>query len=271
MNYLGFWRNFEECVELRELFEYIFSDIKQQITITSVFGYVPGNLPGIVAHFSGETLVNLLPPPGVNLVMCSLVAKNIIPMHLFSIEAYKNNSWGLLSIPRVLPEQKKFCAFVVSNTTGTVRNLFMELLSKYRKVDCAGNYKNNINKNAPRDTNEYMQFLSEYKFNICFEHSNTTNYITEKLFNAYLGGGIPIYWGTSQVLEWFNPRAFLYLPDNSEKSMEILINKIIQLDQNPEMYKAMQSEPLLLGDIPECMKKETWKKRINDIYLCEKQ
>lgn len=39
------------------------------------------------------------------------------------------------------------------------------------------------------------RWLKNYKFNICFENGSSPGYITEKLFQAYAGGCIPIYWG----------------------------------------------------------------------------
>ena len=39
---------------------------------------------------------------------------------------------------------KKFCAWVVSNGGGTVRNKFFDKLSEYKTVDSGGSYKNNV-------------------------------------------------------------------------------------------------------------------------------
>jgi len=44
--------------------------------------------------------------------------------------------------------------------------------------------------------------LSDYKFSICFENAkDIPGYITEKIFDCFFAGSIPIYWGASNVLD----------------------------------------------------------------------
>jgi hypothetical protein len=54
--------------------------------------------------------------------------------------------------------------------------------NKYSKVDSCGKYRNNIGYEAPREHKDYMKFLNNYRFSICFENKNQLNYVTEKLF-----------------------------------------------------------------------------------------
>jgi hypothetical protein len=78
-----------------------------------------------------------------------------------------------------------------------------------------------------------------------------------------MGGSIPIYWGTSQVLEWFNPNAFLYLEENTPECVNKLIEQIKILDTNDDLYMKMLNEPLIIGTIPHDMNIDVWKKKIN--------
>ena len=55
--------------------------------------------------------------------------------------------------------------------------------------------------------------MNTFKFLICFENEQAYPYITEKLGNAWLAGCIPIYWGTSKVVEDFNPSTFINCND----------------------------------------------------------
>ena len=42
--------------------------------------------------------------------------------------------------------------------------------------------------------------MSRYKFTICFENTNNVkDYITEKMFDCFLSGTIPIYWGAPNI------------------------------------------------------------------------
>ena len=82
---------------------------------------------------------------------------------------------------------KKFCACLITNRRGTFRNNFIEELSKYKKIDNGGKYKNNIGKILPRDYKVKNAFLKEYKFSIAMENSKRNGYLTEKLLESFLG------------------------------------------------------------------------------------
>jgi hypothetical protein len=165
----------------------------------------------------------------------------------------------------LLEEKKYFCTFIVQNGGVHERNKFFTLLNQVKAVHSCGPYMNNTGVCAPKG-DAYFPFLQKFKFMICFENTNKTNYVTEKIMNAYCGGCIPIYWGTPQVLEWFNPEAFLYLEDTSEQGMQALIAKIMEIDTDPVKYEHMRCQPLIKGTIPACLLKETWKAQ-SDAYL----
>ena len=63
---------------------------------------------------------------------------------------------------------RKFCSFVVSNGNSLERNNFFNKLSKYKIVNSGGSHLNNIGYKIP-DKNKW---LSEFKFNICFQSYN---------------------------------------------------------------------------------------------------
>lgn len=46
-----------------------------------------------------------------------------------------------------------------------------------------------------------METISKYKFNIAFENSANVDYVSEKIYQAYLAGSIPIYFGAPNVDE----------------------------------------------------------------------
>jgi hypothetical protein len=269
INYQSFWGGFlEHAHELKQLFEYVCSDIKQDVTIMSVFGHSGFNKNNVSIIFSAEPCNGmLLPSPTINLIMASTEEDNVITTPCFAVYSYERNCWPIYKTPRIIQKiPEKFCAFVVGNGGCHIRNTFMELLNNYSRVDSGGNFRNNIGINAPHDHGEYMKFLSNYRFNICFENGKHPVYITEKLVNAYISGSIPIYWGATKVREWFNPNAFFYLEDDSEQGMINLIEQIKIVDSDPVKYLKMQSEPLIIGDIPDCMNKDIWKQKINE-YL----
>lgn len=142
-------------------------------------------------------------------------------------------------------KKQKFCSFVVRNPNCARRNEFFLKLSKHKHVDSGGPLFNNIGYVLP-DGDASMKakndWLIDYKFNICFENSTYPGYATEKLYEAYIGGTIPIYWGSPTIEVDFNPKAFLNWYDYG--SDEALIDAVLELDNNPHKYREMYMQPL---------------------------
>ena len=138
-----------------------------------------------------------------------------------------------------------FCSFVVRNPNCQKRNEFFQKLNTYKKVDSGGPLFNNIGYVLPYG-NESMKaklsWLPNYKFNMCFENSSYPGYVTEKIYEAFIGKTIPIYWGSSTVEVDFNPRAFLNWYDY--KNDDDFLQAIIELDQDEDKYREMYMQPM---------------------------
>ena len=128
---------------------------------------------------------------------------------------------------------KNFCAMFTSKSEGRVQNDFYQRLSKYKTVD-SGCSKDKI------------EFLKHYKFSICFENSKNLGYITEKLFDSFEAGTIPIYYGDDSILELLNNKSYIHIKNESEFDEKIeLIKKI---DQNDTLYEQMIKEKIVIDD-----------------------
>lgn len=144
-----------------------------------------------------------------------------------------------------IAKKTDFCSFVVRNPNCTRRNEFFHKLSTYKQVMSGGPLFNNIGRVLDYGDvamRAKLEWLKAFKFNICFENSSYPGYATEKLYEAYMGGTIPIYWGSPTIEVDFNPRAFLNWHDYG--SDEGLMNAVIELDQNEDKYRQMYMEPL---------------------------
>ncbi len=145
-------------------------------------------------------------------------------------------------------DKKGFCSFVVKNPGCQERNNMFALLSKYKKIDSGGPLFNNIGHTLTGDglkgfhTTKY-EFLRERKFNLCYENSSHPGYVTEKLFHALVYNTVPIYWGSPTVEMDFNPKAFISRHDF--ETDEDMIQKIVEIDQNDDMYNEILSQPIL--------------------------
>jgi hypothetical protein len=131
---------------------------------------------------------------------------------------------------------RKFCSMVVSNAhwSSPIRKEFFEELSKYKRVDSAGRYLNNMGGSYLEDK---QAFISQYKFNIAFENSSVPGYTTEKIMHAMAANTLPIYWGNPLVGRDFNPKSFVNLLDF--KSLKECVDYIVFLDQHDEKYLEM--------------------------------
>jgi len=135
---------------------------------------------------------------------------------------------------------------VISNGKVDSRNKIFNLVNKYKHVDSFGGYMNNMNVvlDYHYTSEEFIRFISQYKFMICFENTIEGTYITEKLINPLLARTIPIYFGTNYCQQVFNKNAFLYLEDESDKSYNALLEKIKELDDDDTKYLEMVNQPV---------------------------
>ncbi len=52
--------------------------------------------------------------------------------------------------------------------------------------------------------------LSKYKFNICYENTkNLPGYVTEKIFDCFVAGCVPIYWGANNITDYVPKNCFI--------------------------------------------------------------
>lgn len=83
---------------------------------------------------------------------------------------------------------------------------------------------------------------AHYRFVLCMENTYTHGYITEKLLYAFVGGSIPIYYGTKEVFQVFNKAAFIYYDIKRPQSA---LDRLAYLEANRTAYAEVLSEPIL--------------------------
>ena len=164
---------------------------------------------------------------------------------------YQTKKLGMKSILDLTRNEKKvanplrFCSFIAANGASVERNEAFHLLSQYKRVDAAGPLFNNVGYILPRGTNAQVHkinFMEESRFNLCYENSSYPGYVTEKLFHALYAGVIPNYWGSPTVELDFNPDAFISRHNFS--TFEEMLDKVKEIDDNPNLYKDMVHQPI---------------------------
>jgi len=266
-------RTFSELFDIPEIRQKY-----KSIHVYCTFGDVPTEMEdGILyAQFTGESNygdpskfhVNFVPIPSSD-----NSHKNIVdlPYGAYYIFAEKKDISKFIK-PRPILDKQKFCLFSVSNDRCKERNDFFNSLSKYKQVDSCGKHMNNMGSTCPGGwgSEEYCQFLSKYKFMICFENESKGCYFTEKLLNAYMCNTIPIYWGCPNMEDYnINMDSIFYLkPNFTDTDVEQLINDIKQHDQNDELYLKKYNQPLFKnGIIPDSFDKEKLKEKIKRLIV----
>ena len=150
----------------------------------------------------------------------------------------------------MIQTKQKFCSFIVSNPTNTVRNEAFHWLSQYKQVDSAGRLFNNVGDAIFTQTAgggggelKKYEFLKQYKFCLTYENSRGDGYVTEKCLAAKAAGCVPIYWGAKDVTQDFPEGSFLNANDFTTPGE--LIEAVKRLDENPEEWLKMACTPCI--------------------------
>lgn len=165
---------------------------------------------------------------------------------LFICYIYSNNYFNLLQnpSPNILVPKKNICA-VISNSNCPKRNYFLDKLQKIVKIDYAGNFRNNTPKiPGAYNSDEILNFYSQYKFVICLENTKQETYITEKIINGLLARTIPIYWGSNNIYDYFNKERFINIPNLSEIVINKVISDIVSIMSDENKYLQMVNKPI---------------------------
>lgn len=149
--------------------------------------------------------------------------------------------------PRKLNESKrKFaCAFIGKNYPHRLHAI--RALRKIGKVDVFG-------AGVRRPVQNPSLIAKDYKFAICFENDLYPGYVTEKPFEAYLSGTVPLYDGIDTE-NYLNREAMLNL--SQFESTYDWIEMIAELHRNDTAYEQIYKKPLLakVPDIPSVLRK----------------
>ena len=273
----NWWAEDSNNSETARLFNILFKNHTHkfdQIHIHSVFGELKElqKNNNLLVQYSGEAKYNDPKLFDINIIPGDHSDENVLTIpYMLTPLLFRNVNLSMYTHPRRLQKPKtKFCLFAVSNASNNDRNNFFTLLSKYKKVDSCGKVFNNLGYSCPGKDHlspEFLEFISDYKFMICFENNSVKHYLTEKLFNAYSNGTIPIYWGCPNIEEYVNLSSILYLkPNYTDKDIKKLITTIITLDNNDELYrKKYESVFFKDGRVPDMLNTDILQNKVDKI------
>ena len=145
----------------------------------------------------------------------------------------------------ILKEKIYFANFIASHDSEFgLRGEMFEKLSKYKRVEACGSLFNNMpdGKCVKRSDNSKQEIQNKSKFTLCFESTKHEGFITEKILDAFYADTIPIYYGSSDVTDIINPKAFINCSDYP--SLDDAVKKVIELDTDEDKYLEMLREPI---------------------------
>lgn len=113
------------------------------------------------------------------------------------------------------------------------RTLIYNELSKYGNIKAPGTYRKNT-QSIGNTHNDKINYISRGTYNICPENSVYEGYFTEKIFQAFEGGTIPLYWAVDlPEPEIINKNKYCFCDINNK---EILEKSIHNVSNNPNQY-----------------------------------
>lgn len=159
----------------------------------------------------------------------------------------------------LLKETKtQFCCFVASGTIGELavkRMALFKQIDKWKPVHSAGKVLNNVNYLAPRGL-DFLRWISRYRYMICLENSKDSKYITEKPFQSWFAGTVPIYDGGCVNL--LNQEAIV------NASSDNVLSQLETLEAQPELYELKRNANLTSNPISLASFEERFRKFLRD-------
>ena len=151
------------------------------------------------------------------------------------------------SIPQYVPEEKynvefqnrKLLTMICGNKSSRDKN---ELYTRRRRLidyfenkpdvfDLYGfGWEKEKLRNFKGKVDKKLQVLSQYKFSICFENiKNQKGYITEKIFDCFFAGVVPIYLGADNIVDYIPENTFIDM--RQFQSIDELYHNLLNLSE----------------------------------------
>ncbi len=133
-----------------------------------------------------------------------------------------------------LQNKNNLCSLVASHDNNGIRTKIINEIEKYVNILSPGRFNNNMNPIGPSSVDKF-NFIKQTRYNICPENSEYEGYFTEKIFQAFEAGCIPIYWAIDKPEKnILNENCYLWFDlKNMEKTKENIYNMF----NNYETYR----------------------------------
>ena len=143
----------------------------------------------------------------------------------------------VLTQPRRITDwgNRKFCAVIMSNPHPH-RLRAIESLRRIGNVDVFG-------RGLGRPVTDKIGLLREYRFCISFENDLYPGYVTEKAFDSWLAGSVPIYWGDDAAGSLNSDAVIEY--KSGAGGWKSLVERVDAANRDEEDWIQLASRPIL--------------------------
>jgi hypothetical protein len=153
----------------------------------------------------------------------------------FKFHHHQGRTSTMKNIPSF--EEKKFCIMIQSNLLcsepGELYSKRKEAADFFALEDGFDLYGSGWEGNAAwkgRHDKDKLELLRQYRFHLCYENmENQRGFVTERIFESFYGGCVPVYWGASNIEKYVPKECFIDRRDFS--SNEELCRYLRQVDQ----------------------------------------
>ena len=138
-----------------------------------------------------------------------------------------------------------FASFIASHDSeNNIRGNFFKALDSRKRVDSVGSYLNNQPDGKTVDwlDGSKERFLKKCRFSLCFESTKHEGFITEKIVEAFYSDTVPVYYGSSNIKEIFNPKAFIDVSDFD--TFDDAVDRIMEIENDKNLYMEMLRQPI---------------------------
>lgn len=119
-----------------------------------------------------------------------------------------------------------FATIIARHDRGGQRTLIWNELSKFGNIVSPGLFKKNT-QCIGKTHEDKINYISNSIYNICPENSSYEGYFTEKIFQAFEAGTIPIYWAIDKPEpEIINENKYCFCNINNKKELQNQINDV---------------------------------------------
>jgi hypothetical protein len=129
-------------------------------------------------------------------------------------------TWDELS--EMSPPQKNHLASMIASTKVAirghhVRNEFAEVVRReFPEIDLYG-------KGRPHELMDKWDGLAPYRYSLAIENTTKPDYWTEKIADCFLSFTVPIYFGATNLADYFPEESFVWLPlDDFDEAAKVL-------------------------------------------------